>query len=330
MIRQVVTTYPYGTATPKQVPLYGILTSSSVPRIVKSYDTERMIRLKKRMAAALIVFLILMESCAFALTIQDLPKAVDWSRSVNAPSFSMTGIGGVPITSAKDGAGHSLLLVYGRILCWNTRAFLSGIQPAMDLLKESGVTVLVGLHDDPTDAEMQEFLEDFPGVVCGKVSNYYAESGMWTGLEAWNGSPASYLTFPAVFLRDPSGHLRYCSTGYVDMPLTVAAGAIAMANTLQMARDMADVILPNDLTVIQSEAFRKDTFTSVWLGESVTDIDSYAFAENPSLKWIYIPASVKNISATAFSGCSGLKILGTAGSMAQAFADEMGFLFIAR
>ena len=289
-----------------------------------------MINLKKTIAAALIFFLILAGSCASALTMKELPEAADWSRSVNAPSFSMTGIGGTSITSENTGTGRNLLLVYGRILCWNTRSFLSGILPAMDLLKTNGVTVLVGLHDDPTDDEMKGFLEDFPGVTCGKVSNYYYESGMWTGLEAWTGASPSSLTFPAVFLRDKTGHLRYCSTGYVEEPLAVAAAAIAMAGTDWMNKYVADLVLPEDLVAIEAEAFRKGEFTSAWLGEAVTDIGNYAFADNPFLKWIYIPASVNRISDTAFSGCSGLKILGAAGSAAQAFAQAKGFEFIAR
>ncbi len=275
------------------------------------------------MAALLLCCFALTWVPAQALTMNDLPDPVDWSRSVTAPSFSMTGIGGDTLTSGGYGAGRNLILVYGRIWCGNTRAFLNGLSPAMDLLDASGVTVLVGLFSEPTDEEMAEFAETFPGIVCGRVSNYYYESGMWTGLEAWTGGDVSSVTFPVVFLRDDAANLRYCSTGYVWEPLPVAAAAIAMAKQ----HDEAAFVLPEELAIIEAEAFRGGSFASVQLGEHVTAIGDYAFADNPALRWVYIPASVTSISDSAFSGCSGVELRGPSGSAAQAYARKMGIPF---
>ena len=184
----------------------------------------------KRIAIFILLCSVLfVSSFAMAMTEAELPAPADWSRSVRAPSFSMTTADGKTLTSGNFGAGANLLLVYGRIGCFNTRAFLGSIQPAMSLLKEHGITVLVGVHDNPSNEAMKEFTADFPGIVCGKVSNYYNESGMWTGLEAWNGAASYSITFPAVFLRDASGKLRYCSTGFVSNPLSIVAAAIEMS-----------------------------------------------------------------------------------------------------
>ena len=124
-----------------------------------------------------------------------------FNTDVKAPSFTMTAAGGQVLTSENFGAGKNLLLVYGRVYCGNTQAFLAGIQDQLDYLEANGVAVLVGLHDDPSDELMNDFSEFFGGVLCAKVTNDYYESGMWTGLAAVGAGDGGYITFPVVFLR---------------------------------------------------------------------------------------------------------------------------------
>ena len=287
-------------------------------------------RIGVRMFATALSFMLCLSLAACCLIMPAradiLPEPAAFNTDAAAPSFSMTAIGGSVLNETNYGAGRNLLMVYGRIWCWNTRAFLTGIRDAVQQLKEAGVTVLVGLHDDPTDDEMQEFAEMFPGIVCGKVSNYYHESGMWTGLEAVGEEDGSVI-FPVVFLRSPDGRLRYYSTGYVDEPLSVVSAAIVMAGGKPSG---AALILPENLTVIADDAFRKGTFTSVECGPKVTGIGAHAFAENPNLEWIYIPANVTEIDPTAFDGDDGLMIYGEAGSSAETFAKGKGIPFRVR
>ena len=95
-----------------------------------------------------------------------------------------------------------------------------------------------------------------------------------------------------------------------------------------LLKSAAEITVPEDLAIIEDEAFRGDSFSSVYCSESVSCIGAYAFAENTSLEWIFIPSSVTEIDKTAFSGCSqSLVILGRNGSRAQAFANENGFTF---
>ena len=278
----------------------------------------------KRLGVLIITILF----CAFfaSASAATLPSPVEFNADATAPSFSMTAIGGQPLTSSNYGAGKNLLMVYGRIGCWNTRSFLSEIQEGMDDLANNGVTVLVGLHDNPTDEEMTEFANTFPGIVCGKVSNYYSESGMWTGLSAV-GAATNSVTFPVVFLRSSEGRIRYYSTGYVYEPLTVVSAAIKMSRG-DFDVTNAELILPNDLLVIEENAFRGDKFTSVYCQDNTTTIGAYAFAGNAALEWIYLPPSVNMIDNASFAGCTQLIIYGQAGSYAQQYAEENQIEFV--
>ena len=91
-----------------------------------------------------------------------------------------------------------------------------------------------------------------------------------------------------------------------------------------------DFILPAFLSVIDEEAFRGISASAVRIGEGVTSIGACAFADCVSLVQVEIPASVTSIDPTAFSGVSGLTIIGVAGSEAESFAGRMGFDFLAR
>ena len=261
----------------------------------------------------------------------DLPaEPAEFNTNVEAPSFTMTAAGGQVLTSENFGAGRNLLLVYGRVYCGNTQAFLGGIQDQLNLLKANGVTVLVGLFDDPSDELMNDFSEYFGGVLCAKVSNDYYESGMWAGLNAV-GAGSGSVTFPVIFLRSSDGRLLYYSTDYVYEPLSIVAAAVVMGRQHPTLEKTADLRLPEDLTTVQAYAFQKGKYTSVYCGENVTSIGAYAFANNTALQWIWLPPSVTSIDNTAFSGCpASLVIYGKSGSYAQKFAKANGYKFEAR
>lgn len=88
--------------------------------------------------------------------------------------------------------------------------------------------------------------------------------------------------------------------------------------------------LPSALRTIEAEAFSGGVFTHVFLGEKVTSIGSRAFSSCASLVYIYIPASVTNIAADAFTGSDNVVIHCTMGSPAHHYAieHEMAFKLI--
>ena len=88
-------------------------------------------------------------------------------------------------------------------------------------------------------------------------------------------------------------------------------------------------ILPASLTTIEAEAFAGGAFTYVQLPEGVSVIRSRAFADCPNLAYIYIPEETGTIARDAFSGVSGLTILGRSGSYAEFYAQRNGIAFVA-
>ena len=90
-----------------------------------------------------------------------------------------------------------------------------------------------------------------------------------------------------------------------------------------------DFVLPDALTEIGEEAFANCAFTYVKLPENTDTIGKNAFANCPNLKYIFIPKNCLWIDRYAFTGVTGLTILGADGSYAQTYASGKGYDFIA-
>ena len=69
------------------------------------------------------------------------------------------------------------------------------------------------------------------------------------------------------------------------------------------------------------------TITDIVIESGVTGIGDNAFADAAALKTVTIPDSVTSISASAFSGLSGLTVRGSFGKTAESFAKTKGFAF---
>ncbi len=88
-----------------------------------------------------------------------------------------------------------------------------------------------------------------------------------------------------------------------------------------------ELVLPAALTTIENQAFYGDkSLSEVRLPWGVSSIEDRAFA-NSSVKRIYLPASVKMISGSAFRGCTGVVGYGSAGTYGQNFMLRAGFRF---
>jgi len=73
--------------------------------------------------------------------------------------------------------------------------------------------------------------------------------------------------------------------------------------------DSWDVVLPEDLLVIESEAFANLNVESIYIPEGVTTIEAGAFAGCTGLRYIYIPSTVKDFPLDLLSGYKTLIVL---------------------
>ena len=108
-----------------------------------------------------------------------------------------------------------------------------------------------------------------------------------------------------------------------DVPLSVSKGSIRIStgNAENITK------LPASLVRIENEAFMNTPFSYVELPETVTTIGSKAFANCSILSYIFIPESTRSIASDAFLNDANLVILGKAGSYAETFANNNGFVF---
>ena len=90
----------------------------------------------------------------------------------------------------------------------------------------------------------------------------------------------------------------------------------------------AEMILPAGLKTIEEEAFVNGTFRTVRIPEGVRTIGSHAFAGCENLERIIIPASVETIALDAFEGADYLVVYCSAGSYAQQYASEHGYMIV--
>ena len=92
--------------------------------------------------------------------------------------------------------------------------------------------------------------------------------------------------------------------------------------------NLPDLILPANLTKIESEAFVRGAFKYVKLPEKTVSIGYRAFADCPNLTKIYIPQATTNISTGAFGNNLKLTIVGVPGSYAETYALTNGYGFM--
>jgi len=86
--------------------------------------------------------------------------------------------------------------------------------------------------------------------------------------------------------------------------------------------------MPAALTQIGAEAFLNSIPQSATLHEGVTTVGENAFANSPVLHLVHLPASLKDIPASAFASSPWAVILCPAGSAAQAFAQANGIYYV--
>ena len=92
-------------------------------------------------------------------------------------------------------------------------------------------------------------------------------------------------------------------------------------------RTEGGLILPASALLIGDEAFMGVAARRVEVSENVAAIQARAFADCVSLREIVIPASVKEIDDSAFTGCENVTVYGEKGTEAERIAALYGFAF---
>ena len=94
--------------------------------------------------------------------------------------------------------------------------------------------------------------------------------------------------------------------------------------------DMTAIEIPYGVTSIGNNVFDVCTgLTSITFPDSLISLGSYALEECPNLTRVYIPGSVTSIGNDLFYRSPNAVIYGTAGSTAEAYANENGIPFVA-
>ncbi len=110
--------------------------------------------------------------------------------------------------------------------------------------------------------------------------------------------------------------------------VVIKNGVTSIGSAFSYCDSLANVILPNSVTYISSEAFYGCTsLASITIPETVTQIGSKAFGYCKSLQNINIPDNVEYIDDYAFDGCENLTKI-TVGKNNKNFScDESGILY---
>ena len=137
------------------------------------------------------------------------------------------------------------------------------------------------------------------------------------------GKPIGILPQPRIF-----GHYFrgwYTESGERVTENTVVTGDLAL--TARWA-ESPGIVLPDDTTTIEDEAFIGTTLTDVLIPDKVTSIGSKAFADNDNLYTVVVYSRTLTIASDAFENCPNLSVYGYAGSSIENYCTSKGIWFI--
>jgi len=232
--------------------------------------------------------------------------------------FSMKDSSGQTLTH-NTFAGKRVMLVFGRLTCYNTMAFLSTASAAASMLRNADVEVIVCLYD-LSDDDLQRAAQMFSNFYCVSMDDVaihdYNVADKWIRQLGVTDSNI----FPTIILWETDLTLIYGSTGNVKEPLQLISAAIGDQEAINTR-----LVLPASATTVGAETFAGCTDVyDVCLEDSLQSIGERAFTGCVNLRRIIIPASVKSIGPDAFDGCSKLTICCPAGSAAYEYAVSNG------
>ncbi len=154
-----------------------------------------------------------------------------------------------------------------------------------------------------------------------KVIKYKAiGENPWVDHEGYRSVDDGWIMYRALDVGDVDFYYYIlCDGTYYDEHIT----KIHIIDSAGEGAQLKRLTLPEDLTVIEEEAFMGDlSFDEVFVPDGCTSIASRAFADCTFMDTIYIPESVTFIAEDAFEGINSLRIYCRAGSYAEAYAEN--------
>ena len=135
---------------------------------------------------------------------------------------------------------------------------------------------------------------------------------------------------PMAFSKDSNKWTNSVLTFSAETSETEEIPAV-LDDTKYVPAASADIILPAELTEIETEAFAEDlSIEIVQAGNNLNKISGGAFLNCSNLRRIELPASVSEIADDAFEGCSLLVIYCESGSYAAAYAESHSIPYVIR
>ena len=116
-----------------------------------------------------------------------------------------------------------------------------------------------------------------------------------------------------------------CACGYV-CPHDCANGSVCSICGVRVSR--RQLTLPDDLTVVEAEAFLGTAEEAIFVPGGVSSIGSRAFANSPSLRAVIFVSGNATIASDALSGSGNAVIIAPAGGSVEAWADANGVPFV--
>ncbi len=149
------------------------------------------------------------------------------------------------------------------------------------------------------------------------------------GSVTWEGDGLHFADGVLLIDHDENG-VSYSATetfrseyGSAVSSVVFAEGTTVIAPSAVTSLPMTAVTIPYGVTEIGDYAF-----ICVILPEETESIGRNAFADCPNLAYIYIPENTTVIDALAFGERDELIVFGRAGSAAESYAVDHGFIFI--
>ena len=256
-----------------------------------------------------------------------LPQPVAVTTGRTPAALELVAVGGGRYTM-ESFTGTRTLFVLGRMGCGNTQYFLSEISKYASII--SGARVVVGLIEDPTDAEINAFAANYSSQFL--YTRITDGSDLFRALSSAGVSHDGSITLPVVVMKDVDDNYVYGSEGYIAKPTSVLAALLALPQTsTYTCKDVEGGVEITRYTGFASNVAIPESIH----GKKVVALGDGLFMNNGVIASVTMPDTLERIGANAFAGSAlktatlsrGLKSIGASAfkgtALTQVFLSDV-------